>query len=286
METTSPLNGDARHAVILLHGLCGTPLELGAIPKALGRLGYTVSPLEIPGYSGSQPQSAATLSWENWSESVDAEITRLYVDHDTVSICGLSMGATLGLAACAQRSDVLALVALSPMLRYDGWAIDWHLPLIKIAYWLGFRNWSYKEKDPYGIRNVEMRRRVARAFEKQETTEVGAAVIPARHLNQAIKMMAEVRRSLDQVKSDLLVVHAIDDETTAPRNSEQILQEVRSGTRKAVWLGDCYHIITFDNEREIVTNETVRFIQKAIHSHSHDHSYRQTAARSSLRDRR
>ncbi len=286
MDTISRPDGDVRHAVILLHGLCGTQLELGAIPKALGRLGYTVALLEIPGYSGSQLQSAAPLSWEDWSESVDAEITRLYVDHDTVSICGLSMGATLGLAACAQRSDVLALVALSPVLRYDGWAIEWYLPFMKIAYWLGFRNWSYKEKAPYGIRNLEMRRRVARAFEKQETTEVGAAVIPARHLNQANKMMAEVRKTLNQVKCDLLVIHAIDDETTAPRNSEQILQEVGSGTRKAVWLGDCYHIITFDNEREIVTNETVRFIQKAIHSRISDHRFRQTAPRSSLRDRR
>jgi carboxylesterase len=286
MDIASSLDHDTRHAVILLHGLCGTPLELGAIPKAFERNGYTVSALEIPGYSAGHTGHPVTSLWEHWSDAVDAEITRLYAGHETVSICGLSMGATLGLAACAQRNDVVAMVALSPMLRYDGWAIDWYLPLLRIAYWLGYRSWSYKEKEPFGIRNLEMRRRVARAFEKQETTEIGAAVIPARHLNEANKMMAAVRKSLDQVTSDLLVVHAIDDETSAPRNSEQILREVGSGTRKAVWLGDCYHIVTFDNEREIVTNETVRFIQTAIQSHRHDRSYRQSAARSSLRDRR
>lgn len=286
MDMQSPIVADARHAVIFLHGLCGTPLELGAIPKALGQLGYTVSQLEIPGYSATLIDPATTPSWEKWCEAVDTEITHLYESHDTVSICGLSMGATLGLAACTQRTDVLALVALSPMLRYDGWAIGWYMPLMQLAYWLGFRNWSYKEKDPFGIRNIEMRRRVARALEKQGVAETGAAAIPARQLNAANKMMAVVRRSLDQVESDILVVHAIDDETTAPRNSQQILKEVQSGTRKAVWLGDCYHIITFDNEREIVTNEAVRFIQKAIHSHKNDHTYRQLANRSSLRDRR
>ena len=286
MDTNSSHEGEARHAVILLHGLCGTPLELGAIPKALSQSGYTVSPLEIPGYSAGQLDPAATPSWESWCEAVDTEITHLYETHDTVSICGLSMGATLGLAACAQRTDVLALVALSPMLRYDGWAIGWYLPLLKIAYRLGFTRWSYKEKDPFGIRNMEMRRRVARAFEKQDVSEVGAAAIPARYLNEANKLMKVVRKSLHEVESDILVVHAIDDETTAPRNSQKILQEVRSGTRKAVWLGDCYHIVTFDNEREIVTNEAVRFIQKAILNHRHDHTYRRLAQRSSLRDRR
>jgi carboxylesterase len=283
-ETAGDFN--ARHAVILLHGLCGTPIELGAIPKTLSQLGYTISPLEIPNYSASQIDPAAAPSWETWCEAVDTEITRLYQNHDTVSICGLSMGATLGLAACTQRTDVLALVALSPMLRYDGWAISWYMPLLHVAYWMGFRNWSYREKEPFGIRNIEMRRRVARTLEKQGVAEIGAAAIPARHLHAANRMMAVVRKTLDQVESDLLVVHAIDDETTAPRNSQRILKEVQSGTRKAVWLGDCYHIVTFDNEREIVTNEAARFIQKAIHSHRNDHTYRQLANRSNLRDRR
>lgn len=286
MEETLVIGGDNQHAVILLHGLCGTPAELGAIPKALGQFGYTVSALEIPGYSASQIAPAVAPSWEKWSEAVDDEIGRLYQNHDTVSICGLSIGATLGLVACTQRTDVLSMVALSPMLRYDGWAIGWYTPLLRIAFWLGFRNWQYKERDPYGIRNVEMRRRVARALDKDGVAEVGAAAIPARYLNEANKMMAALRKSLDQVESDLLVVHAIDDETTAPRNSQQILKEVQSGTRKGVWLGDCYHIVTFDNEREIVTNEAARFIQKAILNHLHDHTYRRLAKRSSLRDRR
>jgi carboxylesterase len=286
MDETMSAGRDNQHAVILLHGLCGTPAELGATPKALGQFGYTVSALEIAGYSSGLGELPVQPSWEKWSEAVDDEIGRLYQSHDTVSICGLSMGATLGLVACTQRTDVLSIVALSPMLRYDGWAIGWYMPLLQLAYWLGFRDWHYREKDPFGIRNVEMRRRVARALEKDGVAEVGAATIPARYLNEANKMMAVLRKSLDQVESDLLVVHAIDDETTAPRNSQQILREVQSGTRKGVWLGDCYHIVTFDNEREIVTNEAIRFIQNAILRHRHDHTFRRLAKRSSLRDRR
>lgn len=286
MDNQDTKDATTRHAVLLLHGLCGTPMELGSIPKTLKQNGYAVSSLEIPGYSASLAIPAISPNWEEWCDAVDAEIARLKEIHETVSICGLSMGATLALAASERRSGILAIIALSPVLRYDGWAIRWYSPLMKIPFLLGFRNWSYKECEPFGLRNIEMRRRVAKALEKDGVAEVGAAAIPARQLNAAKQMMAATRKSLDQIQSDILVIHAIDDETAAPRNAEQILREVSSEVRKAIWLGDCYHIITFDNEREIVTNETVRFIQKSIHNHENDKTYRRLTKRSALRDRR
>jgi carboxylesterase len=266
--------------------LCGSPVELGPIPKALTQMGYTVSSLEIPGYSASLLDPATSPHWEEWCDTVDAEISHLKDSHDTVSLCGLSMGATLALAAAIRRDDILAVVALSPILRYDGWSVPWYEPLLEVAYFFGIKNWSYKEREPYGLRNVEMRRRVAKALAKDGVAEVGAAAIPARQLHAGKQMMAFVRHSLKSVQSQLLVIHAIDDETAAPRNAETILNTVSSEIRKAVWLGDCYHIITFDNEREIVANETTRFITKAIFSNEKDVSHRRFGSRSALRDRR
>ena len=286
MENKEPIKESHRHAVLLLHGLCGTPVELGSIPKALKRMGYMVSSLELPGYSANLLTPDVSPKWEEWCDSVDAEVVRLKEAHETVSICGLSMGATLALSAAIRRNDILAIVILSPVVRYDGWAICWYAPLLKIPFLLGFKNWSYKEREPFGLRNVEMRRRVAKALEKEGVAETGAAAIPARQLNAAKQMMASVRKSLNQIHSDLLVIHAIDDETAAPRNAEKILNEVSSEVRKAIWLGDCYHVITFDNEREIVTNETVRFIQKSIRNHESDKTHRGSTGRSALRDRR
>ncbi|HEX8963057.1 MAG TPA: alpha/beta fold hydrolase [Rhodocyclaceae bacterium] len=275
-----------RHAVIMLHGLCGTAVEMGAIPKALERLGYTVCAPDVPAYTAHLVTPGLASNWEAWCDCVDAEVSRLRQTHETVSLCGLSMGATLALATAIRRQDILAVVALSPILRYDGWAIPWYSPLLELPYRLGFRNWSYKESEPYGLKNVEMRRRVARALEKDGVAEIGAAAIPARQLDAAKKMMGFVRRSLARVTSKLAVIHAIDDETAAPRNAELIVRNVGSEVRKAVWLGDCYHIVTFDNEREIVTNETVRFINKSTRSYDEDRAHRQSEGRSPLRDRR
>lgn len=283
-----PLEADELrpHAVLVLHGLCGTPAEMGAIPKALERLGYTVVALEIPGYTAHLVEPGVTPRWEEWCDQVDAEVSRLQETHESVSLCGLSMGATLALATAIRRDDILAVVALSPILRYDGWAISWYSPLFEIPYRLGFKNWAYKESEPYGLRNIEMRRRVARSLAKDGVAEVGAAAIPARQLDAAKRMMGFVRRSLEEVDARLAVIHAVDDETAAPRNAELILRKVSSEVRKAIWLGDCYHIITFDNEREIVTNEAVRFISRSTRAHDEDAAHRRTVQRAPLRDRR
>jgi carboxylesterase len=155
-----------------------------------------------------------------------------------------------------------------------------------IPYWLGYRNWSYKESEPYGIKNADMRRRVVNALKKDGVAMVGAAAIPGRYLWAAEKLMGFVRRSLPLVKADTLVIHSIDDETASPKNAELILQNITAEFRKPIWLGDCYHIITVDNEREIVTNETVEFLKLTAEMHRNATSRKNLLHTSPLKDRR
>jgi len=274
------------HAVILLHGLCGSSLELGTIPKALKKANCTVVEMQIPNYSASLTDPRVTPNWMDWCAMVESKVVKLKEEHKTVSLCGLSMGATLALAVASFSKEILSVVLLSPVLRYDGWSIPWYHRMMNVPYRLGYRNWTYKESDPYGIKNFEMRRRVAAALKKDGVAAVGAAAIPARHLWAAQKLMAYVRQSLSQVRASTLVIHSIDDETAAPRNAEMILANINSEVRKVIWLGDCYHIITVDNEREIVTNEAAQFIRRNIEMHSNDISLKYLLHNSPLKDRR
>lgn len=274
------------HAVILLHGLCGSNLELGSIPKALKKANCSVIDMQIPHYSAGLIESGVTPNWMDWCVQVESKIVMLKEEYKTVSLCGLSMGATLALAVASRSRDILCIVLLSPVLRYDGWSIPWYHRLMNIPYCCGCRNWTYKESDPYGIKNFEMRRRVAATLKKEGVAAVGAAAIPARQLWTAQKLMKYVRHSLPLVNTGTLVVHSIDDETAAPRNAEMILENISSEVRKGVWLGDCYHIITVDNEREIVTNEAVQFIRRNIDMHSNDLSLKYLLHNAPLKDRR
>jgi len=252
--------GSNGHAVILLPGLCGSELEMGAIPRLLKQSGYTYTIPLVKGYSA----HTGITSYKSWIDEVEQFISDLMETHTSVSLVGLSMGATLSLAAAARNPNIQSLSILSPVLIFDGWSVAWYHPLLKIIYLLGFRNWHYKEKAPYGVKNIEMRKRIKKAVESNAVSELGAAHLPARHLYESMRLIKETKKELSSINADVLIIHAIDDETASPKNPDLILDSIASETRRTIWLGNSYHMITVDNEREIVANETLNFIAHSI----------------------
>ena len=63
-----------------------------------------------------------------------------------------------------------------------------------------------------------------------------------------------------------LFIHAVDDETVHVRNAEWAYDQIRSASKEFIYLGDSYHMITVDNERETVNQETIRFLQKTVNA--------------------
>jgi carboxylesterase len=233
---------------------------MGAIPRMLKQSGYSYAIPLIKGYSA----HTGITSYKNWIDETEQFVSDLMQAHTTVSLVGLSMGATLSLAVAARNSNIQSLSILSPVLIFDGWSVAWYYPLLKIFYMLGFRNWHYKETAPYGVKNLEMRKRIKKAVESNNVSELGAAHLPARHLYESLELIKDTKKELSSVNSDILIIHAIDDETASPKNPDLILSSIASETRRTIWLGNSYHMITVDNEREIVANETINFIAQTI----------------------
>ena len=61
-------------------------------------------------------------------------------------------------------------------------------------------------------------------------------------------------------------MHAVDDESVHPRNAQYIFDRVSSADKELIFLGDCYHMITVDNERDTVFYETEMFIKRSINA--------------------
>ena len=252
--------GNTSQAVIFLPGLQGSMLELGSIPKAIQKLGHTFCTPKIEGYSS----KSGFATFDIWLSQLDQVVNLLFENHNQVAIVGLSMGATLAIAYEADYQKKLPIVALSPVLAFDGWSVPWYHPLLYLVFKLGFTNWHYRESEPYGLRNPEVRRRVAKQVSEQETTEVGSASLSAKHLYQALRLIAFTKKILPEFKSDIQIISAVDDDVVAPKTIEWLRKTINSETCKLIWLGGSYHIITLDNEREIVINESVEFLQGAF----------------------
>ena len=252
--------GNTGHAVVLLPGLCGSELEMGAIPRLLKQSNHTYTIPRIKGYSA----HTGLTGYQEWIDSVDQFVTDLSQTHDSISIAGLSMGATLALAVAEQNSKVHSLVILSPVFLFDGWSVPWYYPFLALLYKIGIRNWHFKEREPFGVKNVELRRHIQKAVMANSVSELGAAHLPAVHLYQSLELVKATKKELSSITADTLIIHAVDDETASPKNPEIIIDRISSETCRMIWLGNSYHMITVDNEREVVANEVNNFINPTI----------------------
>jgi carboxylesterase len=269
------------HAALLLHGLASSPLEVRFIGRLLQRAGFSVVMPTIAGYS----MGTTGPAWKRWLADIKTLYGSLSARYKSVSVGGLSSGATLALALGIERPGIPALAIWAVTLRYDGWAIPWYQWLFRPLYALGFgRNYAYREREPYGLKNERWRARVAEAMRTHNYSAAGPAAIPGAFLHQFMLLSDFVERNLPRISADTLVMHAADDETSSPRNAEMVYRNIRAAHKRKILLGDSYHLITMDNERDLVARETIRFFQQSImRAHPEENLQLVSSARALLR---
>ena len=255
------------HAVLLLHGLQSSPAELQPIAKRLHQAGYTVHAPHIKGYGfthGDTPRSVT--SWQNWHASALKEFRELKLQYHTVAMGGLCIGATLALSIAAELADELsALTLLSTTLWYDGWGIPWYRSLRHIGYYSPFRYvYSYREREPFGLKNKQLRKWIAREMSHKDSSIVGASKLNLPAIQEAERMIVAVKKSMHRITAPAIIIHAEEDEIASPRNVRFVSEHIGSKVVKIVMLHNSYHMITVDNDREQVASETIDFFNTYI----------------------
>lgn len=261
MTGTITLPG-GEHAVLLLHGLQSSPAELQPIAKRLNQAGYTVHVPHIRGYGfmpGDTPRSVT--HWQDWHAKAIAEFRALRAKHSSVAVGGLCIGATLSLSIAAELGDeVAALTLLATTLWYDGWGIPWYRFMRYAGYYTPFRYWySYREREPFGLKNEQLRKWIAREMSHKDSTIVGASKLNLPAIQEAERMIAMVKKSLPRVSAPAIIIHAEEDDVASLRNPLYVAKHLGSQHIDSIVLHNSYHMITVDNDRELVASETIRF---------------------------
>ena len=121
---------------------------------------------------------------------------------------------------------------------------------------------KYKERDPFGIKNIQIRAHIKKVMAQQNISEVGGSYMTLNHIAQADNLCAYVRKNLTNVTASVLAIHAVDDEVAHPNNVDLLFKHISSPIKRAIYLGNSYHMITIDNERETVAYESVAFLRE------------------------
>ena len=254
-----------RNGVLLIHGLTGTPTEMRFVAKGLNRNGFTVYGMQLAGHCGDEADLLAT-GRQDWYRSVVAAAEKLRGEVDHLFVAGLSMGALLALKLAADRPEMVDGLGLyGTTFVYDGWTIPWigklsfMLPLVVS---LGFgRHQKFHECFPYGIKDERIRQRIAGSMLSGDSAAAGLPGNPWPSLAEFYRLSWRVRRLLPNVRTPALVVHAKDDDVASLKNVRAVVRGV-GGPVETVLLENSYHMITVDQEREIVIERTTRFFNE------------------------
>ncbi|RON09451.1 alpha/beta hydrolase [Pseudomonas brassicacearum] len=270
--------GSGEVAVLLIHGLTGTPTELRRVAIGLAKSGCTVYVPTLAGHCGDNADLQAT-GWQDWYEGVRKTFVGIRQRHEQVFVGGLSMGAVMSMYVASEHpGQVAGLLMYSTTLRYDGWNIHklaFLTPLLmKIPF--GVNICSFEESPPYGIKNERLRAIVERQMKEGESSNAGLLTMEGVTVRELHRMNAVVKKRMPSIKTPALVLHSIEDDITSRWNADYVERHLGGPVTK-VMLDNCYHMITVDLEYRRVVELSADFVQQLSMKPSEREEYRQLA---------
>jgi carboxylesterase len=267
------LKGDNGTTIILVHGMTGSPFEMKYLAGYFHRKGYSVVCPRLANHG--QPLSILKRSrWQDFYGSVRSVMTSGEVRDakSPIFVSGLSLGSLLSLLLADEFSDrIKGVSCLAPTLFYDGW----NTPDSKFFLPLGYKTWLkhffyFKEEPPYGIKNEAVQSRIHKYYNNAKldsmdgVAQYGYPYFPVALLNQLQLLVKEVRKKLPHMHTPIQLIQAKDDDMASVRNSKFIYDNVASEMKEMILLYDSYHVITADQERDIVAAKMEDFFIRVM----------------------
>jgi carboxylesterase len=251
-----------RIGIILLHGLSGTPVEMGEVARDLAARGYTVSCPQLAGHCGTYEDLKA-VRWHDWVASALEAVQRLRETCDTVIIGGLSTGAIVALNIAARYPDLIQGVAvLAPTLWLNGWMVPYHAYLFNIVLQKPVANqFDFPDLPPHGIKDEAIRHRVKSAIDSGDSSIAGLAITPGGAVIEHRWLVNATRRDMKWITQPVLIVHPRDDDYAHFNNVAEVIQRV-SGPVETITLNDSYHIVTVDRQRHVLMAKLAAFVAR------------------------
>ncbi|HEU4709907.1 MAG TPA: alpha/beta fold hydrolase, partial [Methylophilaceae bacterium] len=222
------------HAVLLIHGLTGTPTEMKPVAKRLAKQGFSVMCPAMAGHCRTA-KDLRDSTWQDWYASIEQAFEALKNEHDRVFVAGLSVGALLAIKLAAEKGErVDGIGVLSSTFFYDGWNMPrlkrkLLLPIVLYTPLRYFIHWD--EPPPYGIKCERTRAMVHAVLENRDalaSEKVGIFRTSAVTIYESTKLIKEATRALPRVKSPTLVVHSTEDDTASLKNAHFVARRVSS----------------------------------------------------------
>lgn len=252
-------------AVLLVHGLTGTPSEMKHFGRQLSRKGLTVVCPQLAGHCASV-QDLRKSKWRDWYGTIERTFEIMRADYKEVYVAGLSMGALMCLILAKEKGDRLAgAILLSPTFFYDGWNVPKLrrailLPMVLYSPLRHFLSW--REPPPYGIKDERVRAMVSAVLENRDSRtadKIGHFKTPAVVIRESIRLIDATKAILAGVEVPTLIVHSTEDDMASVKNAHYVMDRISSKRVETYFIDDSYHVVTLDKRKDDIAARVVKF---------------------------
>ncbi len=246
-------------AVLLFHGMTGSPAELLPLARALYKSGFDVYCPVLPGHMKGLREIMA-VTHDEWIEFSRREFDRLNKTYYHISLGGICVGAVLALHLATERPTD-SVLCLSPTFDADGWDMPawvrpfiWFAGLTPLKYFLVFR-----DTKSFGVKNEQIRAQIGAAMNKAGS---GLDGFPLICVQQMHRLARRLRARVDAVKVPTLIIHSEEDDVADIASAKWLYQHLGAAKKEFIAVQNCYHLITIDNERAAVIEKSIEFVNK------------------------
>ena len=250
-----------KNAVLLFHGLTGSPFEMKKYGEFLFKCGYDVFCYSFPGH-GERISEIEIVTWHDWCEFAQEKYNQLRNNYNQFFVSGLCLGAAMAIYLAEHNKDITGVIALSTTLFLDGFCIPWTIHLLPFALSTIARFYfTFPEDDCFGIKNERTRKSLAKITAK---ADIGMDNYPLNCVDGLLKLSKNVRKNLKNLSCPILCIHSKYDNLSSPKSAKVVLDGISSEIKQYVELNNSYHMVLYDNETEFVMNTVKEFLRKFV----------------------
>ncbi len=219
-----------RPAVVMVHGLGGSPTSLGDVPDALRERGWTVHTPLLPGH-GTSVDDLEHASSEDWVEAVH----RVVGASGQAVVVGQSLGGVLGVLAATRHPTVVGLVLINaPVASADPDVVE-HLE------WMLQRGVRRQPCGPPDLRDPE-------------ATDPSYEELPVNALLEMVRLGDRAWHLAPSIDRPTMVITSDHDHTVDPFLADDLVARL-AGPVTRLRLPNSGHVACRDLDRQLLTAE-------------------------------
>jgi carboxylesterase len=225
---------------LVSHGFTGSPQSMRFLGEYLAKEGgLTVMGPRLKGH-GTAVEDMAASTAEDWIKSVDAGLEKLKERCSQIFITGLSMGGTLTLYSAAVHADLI-----KGAIPINGAVISKNPDFATLA---------FMANAPATVPGV------GGDIKQPGVTELAYSDVPVPAVRQIFALTSVTRTLLPRVVCPTLVIQSREDHIVEPENATFIMDNIGSENKRLLWLDESYHVATLDNDKELIAQEILKFV--------------------------